>query len=298
MTHVATCLISLVLAQNPTDVGPGHVGNHAFVTLRRDGWQVQGQRIAFPPPVLSDSQTDAEERQALHKLAGSDRALEDLLHDGVSAPFILRTQDHQAGDAGTVRAGELWFVVRGSLDQLDPSRAVETTDAEAGNMRFQTYRVADDDLAKLRLRTVDTPESREWYSHVSAKLLGRIGVEATDRVLATRGPKSWLIASRTDTAFDADRGGRPGPNSWRPIKREGSRDVAGAAEPFPGGASYTRIGSLATVPGALLVETHFAFYEPRSWFQGAPVLRSKIGLAVQDRVRTLRRDLAKAGSKG
>ena len=55
-----------------------------------------------------------------------------------------------------------------------------------------------------------------------------------------------------------------------------------------------KVSRLATVPGALLVEAHFAFSEPQAWFDGAPILRSKIGVVAQDQIRGLRRELAKS----
>ena len=51
---------------------------------------------------------------------------------------------------------------------------------------------------------------------------------------------------------------------------------------------------LQTAPRAMLVEGHFAFAEPREWFSGAPILRSKISLIAQDRIRQFRRGLAKS----
>jgi hypothetical protein len=36
---------------------------------------------------------------------------------------------------------------------------------------------------------------------------------------------------------------------------------------------------------------HGGFVEPREWFQGNPVLRSKLGLIAQDQIRRLRREI-------
>src|SRR6185437_11102202 len=108
---------------------------------------------------------------------------------------------------------------------------------------------------------------------------------------ATRATGSWVVASATDPRFDK---GNDFPNRWHAIKRQGGRDEAGPDETYPGGASYLKVSRLATVPGALLVESRFAFFEPRAWFDGAPVLRSKIAVVAQDRIRGLRRDLAKS----
>ena len=64
-------------------------------------------------------------------------------------------------------------------------------------------------------------------------------------------------------------------------------------KPYPGGISYTKISRLAFRPSALLVEMHGAFVEPREWFQGGPILRSKFSVVAQDQIRTLRRELAR-----
>ena len=61
--------------------------------------------------------------------------------------------------------------------------------------------------------------------------------------------------------------------------------------PYSGGAGVLTARTLTSVPGALLVEARFAFHEPMSWFDGAPILRSKIGVVAQDRVRRLRKEL-------
>jgi hypothetical protein len=38
---------------------------------------------------------------------------------------------------------------------------------------------------------------------------------------------------------------------------------------------------------------HAAFAEPEGWFQGAPILRSKLSVAAQDQIRALRRSLTR-----
>jgi hypothetical protein len=121
---------------------------------------------------------------------------------------------------------------------------------------------------------------------VTGRLLDRIHVEATDRTIASRTDESWVIAARTDPRFDRD---AKAPNRWWPIERG---EKPGAVHPYPGGASYAKVSRLRLVPGALLVEAHFAFAEPRAWFDGAPILRSKISLIAQDQIRRLRRELA------
>ena len=40
-----------------------------------------------------------------------------------------------------------------------------------------------------------------------------------------------------------------------------------------------------------------AFVEPQGWFQGNPILRSKISLIAQDQVRQIRREIEKKRAK-
>jgi len=58
-----------------------------------------------------------------------------------------------------------------------------------------------------------------------------------------------------------------------------------------------KVTKLAEPAGALFVEQHLIFAEPVDWFDGANLLRSKLPLVVQDRVRSIRRQWAKGSRK-
>lgn len=288
-------ILGLALTAQAPARASEHGNNPVYAAVRSEGVTLGGVRVEFPAPLLADGASAEAETAALRKLAGSDRALAELTRDSVSAPFILKTRDETAGDRGTVRIADLWFVVRASLDDIDPSSvdasSAEGKTVEAGNMRFSGATVPEKELSARGITPVDKADARERYAHVTGRLLDRIQVEATDRITATKSANSWLIAARTDPRFDKDKALA---NRWHAIKRQGGREEAGADEPYSGGASYVKITKLAGVPGALLVESHLAFFEPKAWFDGAPVLRSKIGVVAQDRVRGLRRELAKS----
>ena len=80
----------------------------------------------MPAPLLKDGQEADAQQAALLGVAGSEQALSDLLRDSVTAPFILKVHDAKADD-GTVRLVDLWFVVRGDLDRLDPMEIATQT---------------------------------------------------------------------------------------------------------------------------------------------------------------------------
>ena len=257
--------------------------------LCREGVKLGGRTVVFEPPVLPDGAPADAEKAALRAVAGSDRDAAELTRDSITAPVVTRTTDLADGGAGVVRVSKIFFVVRADLDEIDPARLAggdaEGT-AEAGNMKFTTRRLVPAGGA---------PGGNVWYVHTTGLLLSRIRAESTDRVSAEKGENSWLIVGRTDPKYDGD---EASPNLWLAIAEKGGKREEGKPQPYPGHASYVKVTPLTTVPGALLVETHSAFYEPKPWFDGAPTLRSKIGLVAQDRVRKLRRELAKSHKAG
>ena len=85
------------------------------------GFHADGATIRLPGPILKDGLDAGQQHAALLKLSGSERALADLLRDSVTAPFLLKVRDQKTTDA-TVRMVDLWFVVRGDLDESRPGR--------------------------------------------------------------------------------------------------------------------------------------------------------------------------------
>lgn len=289
---LASALVTL--STGMPEGGPAHPENPVYRDLLDHGWTADGVRVRFPAPTLADGATPADEAAALRTLAPTASELAELTRVSVSAPLVLRTRDVKT-PGGVVRQGDLWFVLRASLDAIEPDKAAEGVGegkpVEAGNMRFSGRRLDASTLEQLRIGpTAARPSGGEWYVHLTSRLLDRLHVEATDRIVATRSESSWTFASITDPRFDQV---DDAPNRWWPIERQGGAEKPGAATVYAGGASYVKLSRLATVEGALLVEAHFAFHEPHAWFDGAPILRSKIGLIVQDRVRSVRRELAR-----
>ncbi len=275
----------ILLALIAAEPGAGHARNPIYAGLIGGAPAVEGSDATLPPPRFPDGLDAGAERAALRDLIGSDRGVDEFLRDSIAAPHILKVRDAKA-EGATVRLADLWFAVRADLDAIDPTAAaIESAGkpTEAGNMRFETSFVP-------AAPPVADATRQEWHSRVHGRLLGRIAVEATDHVVATRSADSWIIAARTDRAFDRN---PDAPNRWSTL----AGATPGPAQPFAGSASYAKITRLRSAPGVLLVECHFAFVEPTAWFDGNPILRSKIGLVAQDQVRRLRRELADRKAK-
>jgi hypothetical protein len=280
---------------NQVQLEPAHAENAAFKQILDHGFPAGGQTIRLPEPLLRDGQDADAQRTALREVAGSDRAVEDLLRNSVTAPYILKPRDLKTSDA-TIRFADLWFVVYADLKEVDPAKEAARTDAkevEAANMWFQTRLLKDDEFKAAGIEPpASRADQRGWYAHVHARLLDRIDFEVTNHVVASKSEHSVVIASRTDPAFD--RAGSLA-NGWKPLAAAGSAKAEGAPKPYTGGISYSKISQLTLKPGALLVEIHAAFVEPEDWFHGAPILRSKFGVIAQDQIRALRRELLKRG---
>jgi len=288
-------LVVVLPGYAPSHIKPRHAENVVYAALQRKGLTLEGTPVSFPEPILHDGRDAESQRRALEMIAGSENKAKDLLRDSITAPFTLKIHDIPARSGATIRVVELWFVVYGELDEIDTNDVAErfskSKPTEVGNMRFEAHLLDDKQLTLRNLHEIragnETP-GRTWYVHQVGRLLGRIEVEATDQVVLSRSDESIVIATRTSSEFakDADL-----PNRWRSMTRKGEREDSGKAEPYAGGAGYVKISRLVTPAKALLVEAHFAFLEPRAWFDGAPVLRSKIGLVAQDQIRRLRREI-------
>lgn len=286
--------LCLALLGQAAPAAPNHdQANPVYHDLIAEGVRAtpQGRAFPLPAPTFGDDDTPEAVAAALEKVAGGKNQAKELLKASVSAPFILRTRDDRDG-SDHVRAADLWFAVHARLDQIDVAKVAGQADGpptEAGNMRFTAERIPDDAARAAGLTLLPAQDGRwEWFSHVEGRLLDRITLGATDRVVATRGAKSLVVAARTDHGFAAD--GRY-PNRWAALARKGSAEEAGPARSYGGGASYVKLSELAAEPGTLLVEAHLVFFEPHDWFQGAPILRSKLGVVAQDQIRRLRREI-------
>ncbi len=280
-----------------TQIEPAHAQNSAFTQILETGLETGGQKIELPRPRLLDGLNAEAQRAALRDVAGSDRAVDDLMRESVTAPYIIKVRDIKASGA-TVRVADVWFVVYSDLKQLDFGQEASRTDQqeiEVANMWFQVRLLKDDDLRSAGVKPAPPASGQHtWYSHAHARLLDRIDFEATNQIVATQSPDSIVIASRTDPSF-----ARAGAlaNSWKPLAKEGAPKIDETPKPYEGGMSYAKISRLALKPQAILVEMHLAFVEPDGWFQGAPILRSKFSVIAQDQIRSLRRELAKKRAK-
>jgi len=278
-------MLALVMALCLAQIGDARNLLYAAAT---DGTAtLAGVPVRLDPPTLRDDMTAGQQRAALVAVAGSKGKADDLLRDSVSAGHVLKIKDLHTTGPTIVRGVDLWFAVRADLDAIDPADALGKArggkPVEAGNMRFDARELTAVEVKDLDLKP--PAGAQQWFLKTDGRLLDRIGFGSTDRLLATRGEGSRLIASSTLGGLVVE--GTPLAGTWKDVSRP-----TDAPKPYAGGMGYAKLSALKGYPGVVLVESHAAFSEPRGWFDGAPILRSKIGLVAQDQVRSLRRELA------
>lgn len=269
---------------------PPHDRNAVLHAATAEGIASGDVHAKLPEPIFGDGQSADEQKATLAKVAGSSRGAEEMLQPSLSAPHKLSTNDVKARDA-TIRTADLTFVLRGiELNDIKPDEAFRQfrgESIEAANMKVKVQLLTADEVKEA---TTIAAAGNEWLAHSTGRLLDRISVESTDRIVATRTADSLIFATRTDPAFGPK---TSFPNRWSTITLKSTGDVFGPAEAYAGGIGYVKMTRLKGQDKAVVVEAHLAYVEPQAWFRGEPILRSKFGLIAQDQVRRMRRELAK-----
>ncbi len=238
----------------------------------------------FPAPFMPDGLTPEQQQKRLEELADRNFPLKKALDKDLQAPFYF-TPNKQLlvpdsnPDAPAYRI-DVWFIAYGDLQKLaqkDPSELFASSPGDA------KVRPLTDDEMKDRNITLKYSEMplRERYAHTKAKLEEEIEVHMTSHSFGSLTPESLVVASRVDPAFANDE--KLG-NTWQRLKPK-----PGDVQPLGvGGGFYLKITKLAAPKDALFVEFHWVNVEPKAWFGGKAVLRSKIPVWIEGEVRRFR----------
>lgn len=267
--------------------------NRVLQQLLADGVKLPGaSSMKLPAPLLDDAMSAAEQRKAVEEVAEGKQTWQALSRKAVVAPFILKSEMEAAGPDASVRRINLWFVAYGDLATIkndsfltEQFQSTSTDDDEA-----MAHVLGKEELEKRKIpahRLVD----RFRYVAADVTLMQRVRIQVTTCTELTETPQSVIAASQVADEFRAD---PDRPNQWIPLVRDANGKLTnGTPQPYAEMASYVKATPLKDVKGALLVEYHLAFVEPRGWFNGSNLLRSKIPIVAQNIVRQVRRALTK-----
>jgi hypothetical protein len=295
MSFIALFFCQTLFAQGHAEgIEPEHARNAIYQAVRTVGLKAEGTVAQLSGPLLRDGMSSEDQRALLLKLLDSTKALEDFLAPGVSAPIKIKLHDWP-GTIGTIRGFDIWFVVQAKLDEIKSEDisgpAKKGGNADAGGMHFEGNLLEAEELKKLGL----TPSGKmDRYDQIECALLDKVEAKLINRSLGTRSDGSLVVATQTVLTLPANEASR---NAWRAVDRRAAQTSFGPWQPYAGVIAYTKTSRLNFHPGALLVEIHGAFSEPRGWFNGRGILKSKITLVANDKIRDLRREIAKRREK-
>jgi hypothetical protein len=184
---------------------------------------------------------------------------------------------------------DVWFVAHGDFKLLEDDKFLDrlTNAGKGGGKGGPLDKVA---LGKRGIELKAEDEKREGYGQFEFDFLEKVRLSGVGHMMWSRNADSVVVAAEIDPRFLDD---KEFPNRWRPIIKEGGQVKFGDPQPWRGAAMYLKITKLAEPAGAVFAEQHIIFAEPTGWFDGTTLLRSKLPLAVQDNVRTTRKEFMK-----
>jgi hypothetical protein len=288
------------------------VENPVFTQLLAEGVKMSDDKsYKLRPPIMPDELDAAGQLAAVAKLSDARNSVKDILRNDYFAPVVtkVRNAKPQRGEEPAIRTIDVWFVAHGDWGTLVSKDFLEsTTAAENGKSRvvLKSGGLTEKEMRKRNLTAATVPEkgtvpfsltrklgqspSEQRFLYTTFWLFERVQVSATRFSMLTRGKNSVLAAGKIDPRFDKD---SDYPNEWRPLVRDVQANVKpGRAHPFTHAGGYAKITRLKDTADAVFIEFHLIYEEPYGWFDGASLVRQKIPVMVQEKVRTFRRKLA------
>ncbi len=275
-------------------------------------------QFVLPPPsfvsIEGESVDETAAKKALAEIAGP-QGVSRFTRDSIVAPISTQTDsiNNEAGD----RVGhfiDVAFVVHQSVAEIRKSETMEDfkSDPDDPNAEAKTIEFADqdnpDEIEKNKTRSLTKAELAKYnvkldgqyeaLGYLQMPLLSKVVVRGVAR--ARRSVWSaddqdapiiltWLLDARfASEAPEAESIA----NQWRAIERSevGEKEL-GPPQPNAGMGGYIAITPLPGDAAASMVQLRFVIHEPQAWFNGKNLLRSKLPILIQDRVRNLRREL-------
>lgn len=266
--------------------------NSLFKELLDKGIAVtDGKALKLPAPTMPDGLDKAAQVKVLKALAGDDYPLDELLRPSIVAPQIVKFRDVDAGTPDARGRGvDLWFIAHGNLDFL----TAKNLQGQFSGGKNRVTELKDADLAKRGIKITAAEGREESYLHGVGTLLDRVQISSTNHGMITRTKESIVLATRLDPRFAKD---AEFPNQWRSLTVKDDKEVLGPPQSYDGAGMYIKLTRLHEPAGAIFVEFHQVFVEPKKWFDAPNMLKSKLPIVIQAEVRAFRKDLTKLKAK-
>ncbi len=292
---LSSCCLILSLCS----AGATHDDNQILQQLLDPGVPVgSGAPLRLPAPTMADGLDAAAQKMAIKGIADANHPLDALLRKSVVSPFQLSIRSEgNAANETTGKRVDIFFIVYGDLQLITKEGWLEerfsfgAKEEAEGKPPAKSIVLAENDLKKRGLEVAASERFKEGYDFATFSVFDRVQLSGTGHVMQTQTAESVVVASLLSPKFADD---AEFANRWAPIERNDSGvETVGKPQPYAGYGSYVKVTKLHEPAGALFIEYHLVFDEPKAWFGGANLLRSKLPLLVQDNIRKFRRELTK-----
>jgi hypothetical protein len=265
--------------------------NPLYADLRMSGVDVGAKEtVKLPSPVCADGLNESQHQALLKEIVGKEFRLDQFTRNSQVAPNRLRLKEiTPVGPDSLTRSIEILFIAYGNLDTLANKEFLDRV-ANSSREDGKATPISADALKKRGLTIKDT--EHEGFAHLVFTLIDKVEMNLSGHSFWSKTSDSILVAGRLDRRFKDD---AEFPNVWKPITkgRDGKKTV-GKASPYDGAGYYVKITRLNSPKGALLVEGHVIFAEPKGWFEGTNLLRAKLPAVMTSQARSFRRELTAA----
>jgi hypothetical protein len=265
--------------------------NPLYKSLLDTGLDVgAGTKVKFPPPTMPDGLDAAKQTAIIKTVVGKDYPLEEFTRNSVNARLQMKINTVKPDPKGPAKSVDVWFIAYGDFKLLEDDKFLDkltNSDKGGGGKGGPLEKGA---LAKRGITIKPEDEKREAYGHFEFDFLEKVRLKGVGRAMWSRNGESVVAAAEIDPRFATD---KEFPNQWRSITKAGGQVKLGDPNPWSGAAMYLKITKLTEPAGAVFIEQHIVFVEPTGWFDGANLLVSKLPPAVQDNVRTMRKEFLK-----
>lgn len=249
---------------------------------------VGGSWVPLPEPVVRlDVDQSATDLAGLAGPAGWER----FAADAVTAPVTVAIEPASVDGVRLGHRVRSAFTLRAPLERLRADEALRRSLGSGEDGKGSTARP----LAAEELREAGiTAAAGEQFVWIELVLLNRVMIRGVVRAVSTERPDGVEVAWQFDPRLGDHERWRA---TWSRIEDNelGSR-AEGPRQSYQGSGGIVTVRRLSAEAGVdlLVVESRAVIGEPEAWFQGSNLLRSKMPLAAQEGVRTLRRRLAAA----
>jgi hypothetical protein len=271
-------IVLLLLPFCFTVLAADHQTNRLYQKLIQSGLMLGTANVPLPAPYMADGLSAADQRAVIEKLPGRNQEVDEMLRLSPVAPFAVKFHDIPSSNSREPgRRIDLAFVTPGSLEKLAKTDVLD---------RLLNSGRTDASITPLS----ETKTGNEGQAHVSLPLMDKVILDGTMQTMWTRSNQSLILAGHIDPRFNNDAKYQ---NRWRLLQRDadGKLQPQAKSHPYEAVAYYFKFTPLVEVKDALFVEAHLLFAEPADWFDGANLLRSKLPIVLQTKIRAFRRDL-------